>query len=97
MSLTDTYFRHQCILRKLQKSPASLKEIQDYYEMECEVHGYNVFFSNRTFVRDKQDILSLYKKDIGYDGGSRKYFLNEDTLPDDFGSRVADAYNAYLP
>lgn len=96
MSLTDTYFRHQCILRKLQKGPASLSQIREYYEVECEIHGYNVFFSNRTFIRDKQEILSLYKKEIAYNPSSRKYYLEEEEIPDDFGIRIADAYNAYL-
>lgn len=96
MSLSDTYFRHQCILRKLQKMPSSQKEIKEYYELECETHGYNFIFSSRTFLRDKEDILSLHKKDIQYNSATRKYFLEEDNLPDDFGNRISDAYNTYL-
>lgn len=96
MSLSDTYFRHLCILRKLQKAPASQQEIKDYYEMECETHGYNFIFSSRTFLRDKEDILSLYKKDIRYNISTKKYFLEEDIVPDDFGNRITDAYNTYL-
>jgi predicted DNA-binding transcriptional regulator YafY len=96
MSLSDTYFRHLCILRKLQKAPASQQEIKDYYETECETHGYNFIFSSRTFLRDKEDILSLYKKDIQYNISTRKYFLEEDIIPDDFGNRITDAYNTYL-
>jgi predicted DNA-binding transcriptional regulator YafY len=96
MSLSDTYFRHLCILRKLQKAPASQQEIKDYYETECETHGYNFIFSSRTFLRDKEDILSLYKKDIRYNVSTKKYFLEEDIIPDDFGNRITDAYNTYL-
>lgn len=96
MSLSDTYFRHLCILRKLQKAPASQQEIKDYYEIECETHGYNFIFSSRTFLRDKEDILSLYKKDIRYNISTKKYFLEEDIIPDDFGNRITDAYNTYL-
>ena len=96
MSLSDTYFRHLCILRKLQKTPASQQEIKDYYEVECETHGYNFIFSSRTFLRDKEDILSLYKKDIRYNLSTKKYFLEEDIIPDDFGNRITDAYNTYL-
>lgn len=96
MSLSDTYFRHLCILRKLQKAPASQQEIKDYYEVECETHGYNFIFSSRTFLRDKEDILSLYKKDIRYNISTKKYFLEEDIIPDDFGNRITDAYNTYL-
>jgi predicted DNA-binding transcriptional regulator YafY len=96
MSLSDTYFRHLCILRKLQKAPASQQEIKDYYETECETHGYSFIFSSRTFLRDKEDILSLYKKDIQYNISTRKYFLEEDIIPDDFGNRITDAYNTYL-
>lgn len=95
MSLSDTYFRHQCILRKLQKTPASQQEIKDYYELECETHGYNFVFSNRTFLRDKEEILSLHKKDIQYNASLKKYYLEEDDIPDDFGNRIADAYNTY--
>jgi predicted DNA-binding transcriptional regulator YafY len=96
MSLSDTYFRHLCILRKLQKAPASQQEIKDYYETECETHGYNFIFSSRTFLRDKEDVLSLYKKDIRYNVSTKKYFLEEDIIPDDFGNRITDAYNTYL-
>lgn len=96
MSLSDTYFRHLCILRKLQKAAASQQEIKDYYETECETHGYNYIFSSRTFLRDKEDILSLYKKDIRYNISTKKYFLEEDVIPDDFGNRITDAYNTYL-
>lgn len=96
MSLSDTYFRHLCILRKLQKTAASQQEIRDYYESECETHGYNFIFSSRTFLRDKEDILSLYKKDIQYSNSTKKYFLEEDVVPDDFGNRITDAYNTYL-
>ncbi len=95
MSLSDTYFRHQCFIRKLAKSPASLQELKDYYELECETHGYNFIFSQRTFLRDKEEILSLHKKDIQYNASSRKYYLEEDHMPDDFGERIADAYNTY--
>ena len=96
MSLSDTYFRHQCIIRRLEKAPANQQEIREYYELECETHGYNFIFSNRTFIRDKQEILSLHKKDIAYNSATRKYFLEEDDVPDDFGNRIADAYNTYL-
>jgi len=96
MSLSDTYFRHLCILRKLQKSAASQRDIKDYYESQCEIHGYNFVFSSRTFLRDKEEILSLYKKDIQYDLSSKKYYLEDDAIPDDFGNRITDAYNTYL-
>lgn len=95
MSLADTYFRHQCIIRKLSKAPASLQELKDYYELECETHGYNFIFSQRTFLRDKEEILSLHKKDIQYNASLKKYYLEEDHVPDDFGERIADAYNTY--
>jgi len=95
MSLSDTYFRHQCFIRKLQKGPASLQELKDYYELECETHDYQFVFSQRTFLRDKDEILSLHKKDIRYNASLRKYYLEEDEIPDDFGDRIADAYNTY--
>lgn len=96
MSLSDTYFRHQCFLRRLQKAPASLQELKDYYELECETHGYKFIFSQRTFLRDKDEILSLHKKEILYNPSTRKYYLDEeDDMPDDFGNRISDAYNTY--
>lgn len=96
MSHTDYYFRHQCILRKLQKGPASLQEIQDYYELECETHDYAIIFSRRTFMRDKNEILSMFKKEIGYNKSLNKYYLEEDDVPDDIGSRIADSFNTYM-
>ncbi|WP_118973594.1 helix-turn-helix transcriptional regulator [Taibaiella koreensis] len=95
MSLSDTYFRHQCMIRRLLKAPASLQELKDYYELECETHDYNFIFSQRTFLRDKEEILSLHKKDIQYNPSLRKYYLEEDHMPDDLGERIADAYNTY--
>jgi len=96
MSVSNTYFRHLCILRKLQKAPATKQEIMDYYELECETHGYEFIFSSRTFLRDKEEILALHKKDIHYRASDKKYFLEEDEVPDDFGNRITDAYNTYL-
>jgi proteasome accessory factor B len=96
MSHTDYYFRHQCILRKLQKAPASLEEIQDYYELECEMHGYAFNFSKRTFIRDKNEILSMFKREISYNKSLNKYYLEEEEVRDDFGGRIADTYNTYL-
>jgi predicted DNA-binding transcriptional regulator YafY len=96
MSHSDYYFRQQCILRKLQRGPASLDEIKDYYELECETHGYAFTFSNRNFIRDKNEIFSMFKKEISYNTSLRKYFLEEDNMPDDFGERIADTFNTYL-
>lgn len=96
MSVSSTYFRHLCILRKLQKAPATKQEIMDYYELECETHGYDFVFSSRTFLRDKEEILALHKKDIRYRASDKKYYLEEDEIPDDFGNRITDAYNTYL-
>jgi len=96
MSHTDYYFRHQCILRKLQRGPASLEQIRDYYAQQCEIHGYIFNFSNRNFIRDKNEILSMFKKEISYNKSTRKYYLEEDELADNFGERIADTYNTYL-
>lgn len=96
MSLSDTYFRHQCYIRRLQRGPASLQDLRDHYELECETHDYQFVFSQRTFLRDKEEILSLHKKEIKYNASLRKYYLEEDEIPDDFGDRIADAYNTYL-
>ncbi len=96
MSHSDYYFRQQCILRKLQRGPASQDEIRDFYELECETHGYAFNFSNRNFIRDKNEIFSMFKKEISYSKSLRKYYLEEDDVPDDFGERIADTYNTYL-
>ena len=96
MSHSDYYFRQQCILRKLQRGPANLDEIRDFYELECETHGYAFYFSNRNFIRDKSEIFSMFKKEISYSKALRKYYLEEDDMPDDFGERISDTYNTYL-
>lgn len=96
MALSDSFFRHQCILKKLEKGPSSLQEIKDYYELECEINGYSFVFSNRNFLRDKNEILSIYKKDISYNASNKKYYLEEDDMPDDLGERIADAFGTYL-
>lgn len=96
MAVSGVLFRQHCILQRLGKGPATLQQLADYYELECELHDYTFTFSKRTFLRDKDEILSLFKKDIQYNNSAKKYFLDEDIVPDSFGERVTDAYHTYL-
>lgn len=96
MSVSDSFFRHQCILRKLRKGSASMDEIRDYYQLECEIHGFNFVFSSRTFVRDKNEILSIYKKEISCNHSTKKYFIEEDPMPNELSERMIDAFDTYM-
>ena len=66
MSKRESIGRYNLIIRKLRKSPASLGEIMAFLELESEIQGYNYIVSRRTFIRDLEDIRSLYNIDIQY-------------------------------
>jgi predicted DNA-binding transcriptional regulator YafY len=96
MALSASLFRQHCFLQRLDKGPATLEQLADYYEQQCELHDYTFTFSKRTFLRDKDDILSIFKKEIRYNLQDRRYYVEEDPMTDSFGERVTDAYHTYL-
>lgn len=77
MSFVDTYFRHQCIIGRLKKGYASLAEIEDYYQWQCDLTNNVFIFSERTFCRDKDLMLCAYGVEVKWCRVNRKYFIDQ--------------------
>jgi len=92
MSKREITLRHTAIINKLNKSPATLKEINQHLLMESELREYKLTVSERTFQRDRQDILSLYNISIECDKPKNQYFI-ADTDDSILNNRMLDAFN----
>ncbi|HCM29200.1 MAG TPA: WYL domain-containing protein, partial [Bacteroidales bacterium] len=67
MSTRETLLRYNYIINRLRRGPATFDEIVNYLNAKAEDTDYNLSISQRTFQRDKQDILSLYGIIIEFD------------------------------
>ena len=92
MSKREAISRYSLIIKKLRKHPATFAEIAEYLTSESELHSYNFTISKRTFLRDREDIHSLYNVDIQYDLSRKLYFINHDEKPD-FNERILEAFD----
>lgn len=75
MSKIDILIRHSVIIQRLKRNPATLKEINQHLAQESDLTGYNLEVSDRTFTRDKADILSIWKINIECDKSNNKYYI----------------------
>jgi len=92
MSKREAISRYSLIIKKLRKHPATFAEIAEYLTSESELHSYNFTISKRTFLRDREDIHSLYNVDIQYDLSRKLYFINHDEKPE-FNERILEAFD----
>jgi len=92
MSKREAISRYSLIIKKLRKHPATFAEIAEYLTSESELHSYNFTISKRTFLRDREDIYSLYSIDIQYDLSRKLYFINHDEKPE-FNERILEAFD----
>mgnify|MGYP000916272679 CR=1 FL=1 len=84
MSTRETLLRYNYIINKLRGGPATFDEILDYLNARAEERDYNFTISQRTFQRDKQDILSLYGIIIEFDRSTKKYYIDTDDTTDEY-------------
>ena len=94
MSKREITLRQAAIINRLKRSSASLKEINQHLINESEITGYELSVSDRTFQRDRQDILSLYYISIECDKSQNRYFIavtDESAL----NNRMLEAFNTY--
>lgn len=92
MSKRDTLMRHNVIINKVKKGPATLKEINAELALQSDLHGYNLNISKETFRRDLNDILSLYQIHIEHNNSKKKYeILNVED--DNLSDRILDAFD----
>jgi predicted DNA-binding transcriptional regulator YafY len=83
MAKQDYIFRYLTIIKKLRRSgEATFKEINEYLEKESEFTDRPLSVSNRTFLRDLDEIRELFKIDIRYDFSNGVYFIAEDQQSD---------------
>jgi predicted DNA-binding transcriptional regulator YafY len=83
MAKQDYFFRYLTIIKKLRRSgEATFKEINEYLEKESEFLDRPFSVSNRTFIRDVNEIRNLFKIDIRFDFSKGVYFIAEDQQSD---------------
>ncbi len=75
MSKREAILRYSLIINKLRIKKSSFKEIDDYLAQESKIQGYDLCISERTFDRDRKDILAIYNIDIQYNFSSKLYFI----------------------
>ena len=94
MSKRESLARHNLIINKLRKRPATLAQIMDYLSIESEIQGYHFVTSSRTFLRDREDIRSLYNIDILYDFSKKVYYIDfEDESI--INERILEAFDTF--
>lgn len=83
MAKQDYFFRYLTIIKKLRRSgEATFSEINEYLEKESEFLDRPFSVSNRTFIRDLNDIRDLFRIDIRFDFSKGVYFIAEDQQSD---------------
>lgn len=83
MAKQDYIFRYLTIVKKLRRSgEATFKEINEYLESESEFLDRPFSVSNRTYIRDVNEIRELFKIDIRFDFSKGVYFIAEDQQSD---------------
>lgn len=92
MSKREITLRHTAIINKLKRGAATFDEITKYLETETDISGYMLTISERTFRRDRHDILSLYNISIECEKSSNKYYISE-TDDSALNNRMLDAFN----
>lgn len=94
MSKREALSRHSIIIQRLRKSPASFKEIAAVLARESKIQGYNFNISKRTFDRDIEEILSLYRIEVVYDYSNRAYKI-VDLEDKGFNNRMLEAFDTF--
>jgi predicted DNA-binding transcriptional regulator YafY len=83
MAKQDYIFRYLTIIKKIRRSgEATFKEINSYIKKESEFLDRPFSVSNRTFMRDLNEIRMLFKIDIRYDFSKGVYYIAEDQHSD---------------
>lgn len=95
MAKLDVFHRYLHIVNLLLKKPASLEEINEYLSLKSEQDGLNYAISNRTFLRDKEAIFSLFKLDVQYNNRENRYYIGEDDNPEDVHQRLLEAFSTF--
>lgn len=76
MSKKIFLLRYLLIIKRLQRSKASFREIEEHVLRESEIRDMNLNISKRTFQRDLNEIRDIYNVDIQHDKKSKTYFID---------------------
>jgi len=83
MAKQDYIFRYLTIIKKLRRSgEATFREINEFLEKESWFLDRPFSVSNRTFIRDLNEIRNLFRIDIRYDFSKGVYFIADDQQSD---------------
>ncbi len=83
MAKQDYILRYLTIIKKLRRSKeATFDEIKEYLIQESEIQDRPFSISSRTFLRDINEIRSLFKVDIQFNFSSKVYYIAEDEQSD---------------
>ena len=69
------FIRASLILQRLKKSPATLREINDYLERHSNQYNEDFRVSERTIGRDLGKIRSMHQIEVFYDYSKRVYMI----------------------
>ncbi len=94
MAKRESILRYLLIIKRIQKSNVTFKEISNYLDRESELRESDLRISNRTFQRDLNDIRSLFNRDIQYDFSRKVYFIAEDAISDT-NDRLLEAFEMF--
>lgn len=90
----ETYLpRFSLIIKRLEKSPATYKQINDHLQRESELQGYDYTISLRTLQRDIKDIYKQYKIEIANEKkGEKKYYIKSKPEMQEHSQRLLESY-----
>ena len=93
MSTRKTLIRYNKILQSLKTSPKTFEELKDILERQSEDYGDDLSVSKRTFQRDMNDILSIFKIEIDFNHHIKKYEIKTEDL--EVSNRMLEAFNLF--
>jgi predicted DNA-binding transcriptional regulator YafY len=94
MSKRDSIARYSLIIKKLKRQASTFAEILNYLDRESDLQDYNFRISNRTFLRDIEDIRLLYSIDIRYDFSRKVYYIDNEQQPE-LNERILEAFDTF--
>lgn len=94
MAKRESITRYNLIVKKVRRQPSTFKEIADYLKRESELDDSDFNISKRTFIRDLNDIRSIFNIDIRYNFSRKVYFIDHDEQPE-ANERMLEAFDVF--
>lgn len=93
MAKAEQFSRLSSIINRLRAGSATLAQLQDYLELQEGITGNNLLRNRRTFLRDKDEIRSLFGIDIQYNRNDKTYFIAADAEDTETTQRVLESFD----